>query len=51
MKNKKTKSKRNRDAEILCDNLILQQQVKKLQAHLQALLNTLDFVLNERLNK
>jgi len=39
------------EIELTCDKILLVQQVKKLQTHLQATLNTLDFVLNEKLNK
>ncbi|HKC69646.1 MAG TPA: hypothetical protein VKG26_15520 [Bacteroidia bacterium] len=49
MKNKSPKTKL--EIELACDKILLQQQVNKLQAHLQATLNTLDLVLNERARK
>jgi len=45
-KNKTPKTKL--EIELFCDKIVLQKQVKKLQAHLQATLNALDFVLNEK---
>jgi len=36
------------EIELTCDKILLQQQVKQLQAYLQAVLNTLDLVLNEK---
>ncbi|HKC67613.1 MAG TPA: hypothetical protein VKG26_05245 [Bacteroidia bacterium] len=46
MKNKIPKTKL--EIELTCDKILLTQQVKKLQAHLQATLNTLDCVLNKK---
>ncbi|HKC68344.1 MAG TPA: hypothetical protein VKG26_08945 [Bacteroidia bacterium] len=46
MKNKIPKTRL--EIELTCEKLLLVQQVKKLQAHLQAALNTLDLVLNEK---
>ncbi|HKC69290.1 MAG TPA: hypothetical protein VKG26_13725 [Bacteroidia bacterium] len=46
MKNKIPKTKL--EIELTCDKILLVQQVKKLQAHLEALQYALDFILNER---
>ncbi|HKC67862.1 MAG TPA: hypothetical protein VKG26_06495 [Bacteroidia bacterium] len=45
---KKKLPKTKLEIELTCDKMLLAQQVKKLQAHLQAALNTLDVVLNEK---
>ena len=49
MKTKLPKTKL--EIELFCDKKVLQQRIKKLQTHLQAALNALDLVLNERLQK
>ncbi|HXU27475.1 MAG TPA: hypothetical protein VN698_09610 [Bacteroidia bacterium] len=49
MKTKLPKTKL--EIELSCDKLLLQQQVKRLQIHLQAVLNALDTILNEKLKK
>ena len=36
------------EIKLTCDKILLVQQVKKLQVHLKATLNTLDVVLNEK---
>ena len=46
MKNQIPKTKL--EIKLTCDKIVLLQQVKKLQAHLKATLNTLDYVLNEK---
>ncbi|HXU27936.1 MAG TPA: hypothetical protein VN698_11950 [Bacteroidia bacterium] len=46
MKTKPPKTKL--EIELTCDKLLLQQQVKRLQTHLQAVLNALDEIINER---
>ncbi|HKC69085.1 MAG TPA: hypothetical protein VKG26_12695 [Bacteroidia bacterium] len=46
MKNKIPKTKL--EIELTCDKILLVQQVKSLPAHLQAVLNTLDVILNEK---
>ena len=45
---KKKLPKTKLEIELTCDKILLVQQVKSLQAHLQAVLNTLDLVLNEK---
>ena len=49
MENKIPKTKL--EIELTCDKIILLQQVKQLKIHLQAALNALDLVLNERERK
>jgi hypothetical protein len=46
MKNKLPKTKL--EVELTCDKILLWQENKKLKTHLQAALNALDLVLNER---
>ena len=46
MKSKVPKTKP--EVELICNNLLLLQENKKLKAHLQAALATLDFVLNDQ---
>jgi len=49
MKTKVPKTKL--ELELTCNNLLLRQENKKLKAHLQAALNTLDLVLNHEAKK
>ncbi|HXU28113.1 MAG TPA: hypothetical protein VN698_12860 [Bacteroidia bacterium] len=46
MKNNLPKTKL--EIELTCDKLLLQQQVKRLQVQLQAVLNALDEIINEK---
>ncbi|HKC69415.1 MAG TPA: hypothetical protein VKG26_14365 [Bacteroidia bacterium] len=39
------------EIELTCDKILLQQEVKRLQNYVQAILNTLDLVLNDNKKK